>query len=381
MVTPKLPISTLQDLIVYAKTNPGQVTYASQGAGSTAHLTAAYLAQVAKLDLRHIPYRGAAPAMTDVLAGHVTMTVDRLSSALGVIRGGSVRALALASRKRSAALPDVQSMPEAGFSDFESSSWYGATVPGQTPDPVVRILAEAITRVLHQPDVMLTLVEKGADVIGSTPTELAAYADQFVELVLIHLPVGADGHAHGMNEQRHLSVLRPLPESKRVLAVDELPVPARVDEQALEAERTEAPFAFDDLGRVERIDGAHAPECDRSRFRCARDQCRDLVVTVFDHVDGGLLRLGGDDLRRERARHHATRDPGSNTLGLLEFELAHFPMADRRQTAIVHHNVLADRRAAHDRSNAERIVALTRRAMGVDVDNVGHVHSNRSAGE
>src|SRR5215203_477870 len=96
----------------------------------------------------------------------------------------------------------------------------------------------------------------------------------------------------------------------------------------------------------------------------------------IDHVDGGLLCLGGDDLRRERARHYPTRDPGSNTLGLLEFELAHFPMADRRQTAIVHHNVLADRRAAHDRSDAERIVALTRRAMGVDVDNVGHVHSN-----
>jgi tripartite-type tricarboxylate transporter receptor subunit TctC len=175
MVTPKLPISTLQDLIAYAKANPGQVTYASQGAGSTAHLTAAYLAQVAKLNLRHIPYRGAAPAMTDVVAGHVTMTVDGLSSALGVIRGGSVRAVALASRKRSAALPDVQSMPEAGFPDFESSSWYGATVPGQTPDPVVRILAEAITRVLHQPDVMQTLVDKGADVIGSTPGELAAY--------------------------------------------------------------------------------------------------------------------------------------------------------------------------------------------------------------
>ena len=175
MVTPKLPISTLQELIAYAKERPGQVTYASQGVGSTAHLTAAYLAQVAKIEMRHIPYRGAAPALTDVIAGHVILTVDGLSSALGVIRGGSVRALAVASPKRSSALPAVPTTAEAGFPDFESASWYGVTVPAQTPDPVVRILSRAISRALHQPDILKNLEEKGAEVIGSSPEDLAAY--------------------------------------------------------------------------------------------------------------------------------------------------------------------------------------------------------------
>lgn len=175
MVTTKLPISTLQELIAYARERPGQVTYASQGVGSTAHLTAAYFAQVAKLDLRHIPYHGAAPARADVIAGHVTMTVDGVSSALGVIRSGNIRALAVASRKRSPALPDVPTMIEAGFPDFESVSWYGVTVPSQTPDSVVKILNDGISRVLHEPDIRQTLVESGAEVIGSSPDELATY--------------------------------------------------------------------------------------------------------------------------------------------------------------------------------------------------------------
>jgi tripartite-type tricarboxylate transporter receptor subunit TctC len=178
MVTPKLPISTLQELVAYAKATPGQVTYASQGIGSTAHLTAAYLAQVANLDLRHIPYRGAAPALTDVVAGHVTMTVDGLSSALGIIRNGTLRPLAVASRKRSPVLPDVPTAIEAGFPNFESASWYGVTVPSGTPEPVIQILSRAISRALHAPDIMKNLVEHGADVVGSSPAELAAYVKE-----------------------------------------------------------------------------------------------------------------------------------------------------------------------------------------------------------
>jgi tripartite-type tricarboxylate transporter receptor subunit TctC len=165
----------LQELVTYAKARPGQVTYASQGLGSTAHLTAAYLAQVADIDLRHIPYRGAAPALTDVVAGHVTMTVDGLSSALGVIRGGTLRPLAVASRKRSPALPDVPTAIESGFPDFESASWYGVTVPNGTPALVIQILSKAISHALHEPDIMKDLVDRGADVVGSSPEELAAY--------------------------------------------------------------------------------------------------------------------------------------------------------------------------------------------------------------
>jgi tripartite-type tricarboxylate transporter receptor subunit TctC len=178
MVTPTLPVATLPELVAYAKARPGQVTYASQGVGSTAHLTAAYLAQAANLDLRHIPYRGAAPALTDVVAGHVTMTVDGLSSALGVIRGGTVRAVAVAGRKRSSALPNVPTAMEAGFADFESASWYGVTVPSGTPEPVVQFLSKAISHALHEPEIMKDLVDRGAEVIGSSPAELATYIKQ-----------------------------------------------------------------------------------------------------------------------------------------------------------------------------------------------------------
>src|SRR4029079_13732514 len=143
MVTKKLSISTLQELVALAKAKPGSLTYASQGVGSTAHLSGAYLAQVAHIDIRHVPYRGAAPAMNDVVAGHVTMSWDGLSSALGLITGGSVRAVAVASPQRSRALPDVPRVIESGLPDLESGSWYGVTVPAGTPDPVVRKLSES----------------------------------------------------------------------------------------------------------------------------------------------------------------------------------------------------------------------------------------------
>jgi tripartite-type tricarboxylate transporter receptor subunit TctC len=175
MATPKLSIATLQELVAYAKERPGQVTYASQGIGSTAHLTAAYLALVAKIEMRHIPYRGAAPALTDVVAGHVTMTVDGLSSALGILRSGTLRPLAVASRKRSPVLPDVPTAIESGFPDFESASWYGVAVPSGTPESVIQFLSKAISHALHEPDIMKNLVDHGADVIGSSPAELAAY--------------------------------------------------------------------------------------------------------------------------------------------------------------------------------------------------------------
>ena len=119
MATTKLPIHTLKDLVDAARKEPGQLTYASQGIGSTAHLTVAYLMLLADLQMRHVPYRGAAPALTDVIAGHVTMTVDGLSSALGIIRGGSIRALAVASANRSSTIPDVPTTAEAGFPGFE----------------------------------------------------------------------------------------------------------------------------------------------------------------------------------------------------------------------------------------------------------------------
>ena len=175
MVTTKLPIHTLKDLVDAAKKEPDQLTYASQGTGSTAHLTMAYLALLADIRIRHVPYRGAAPAMTDVIGGHVTATVDGLSSALGSIRGGSVRGLAVASAKRSSAVPDIPTTAEAGYPGFESESWYGVTVPGHTPDAIVKVIHDGMAQAFKSPDIQKNLTDRGAEVVASTPDELTAY--------------------------------------------------------------------------------------------------------------------------------------------------------------------------------------------------------------
>jgi tripartite-type tricarboxylate transporter receptor subunit TctC len=175
MVTTKLPIHTLKDLVDAAKKEPGKVTYASQGTGSTAHLTMEYLSLLADIRLQHVPYRGAAPATADVIGGHVTSTVDGLSSALGSIRGGSLRALAVASAKRSSAVPDIPTTAEAGYPGFESESWYGVTVAGQTPDAIVKIIHDGMAQAFNSPDIRKNLTDRGAEIVASTPEELSVY--------------------------------------------------------------------------------------------------------------------------------------------------------------------------------------------------------------
>jgi tripartite-type tricarboxylate transporter receptor subunit TctC len=175
MVPEKLPVKNLGDLIAYAKKHPDSVTFASQGVGTTGHLTGAYLAQVADIPILHVPYRGAAPALNALVAGVVTMAWDGLSSARGLIAGGKVRAIAVASKKRTEGLPNVPTVIESGFKDFESASWYGVAVPKDTPDEIVQKLNEAFVTALKDPSVNEKLTSLGAEVVASTPAELAAY--------------------------------------------------------------------------------------------------------------------------------------------------------------------------------------------------------------
>ena len=171
----KVPASNLRELIAYARANPGRVLYASQGNGTTGHMTGAYLAQAAKINIVHVPYRGGPPAWKDVLGGHVTMMWDGLATVLGQIRGGSLRALAIASRERSPALPEVPTAIESGLADFESNTWYGAAVASGTPDAQVRLLSNSVSRAVRGPDVLTLLTKAGARAVGSSPEELAAY--------------------------------------------------------------------------------------------------------------------------------------------------------------------------------------------------------------
>ena len=133
VVHPSVPAQSLRQLIDYAKANPGRLTYASQGNGSSGHIVAEQFKQVTGTDIAHVPYRGAAPAVQDLVAGHVTMMFDILTLAVPQVTAGKVRALAVAAPQRVAALPDVPTMAEAGLPQLEGGPWFGLLVPAGTP--------------------------------------------------------------------------------------------------------------------------------------------------------------------------------------------------------------------------------------------------------
>jgi tripartite-type tricarboxylate transporter receptor subunit TctC len=171
---PKLPFVDFQQLITYARAHPNELTFASQGNGSTGELTGLLLDQMAGLNMRHIPYHGAALAWNDVIAGHVDMMWDGTPSVLDQIRAGTVRALVVGSRQRSAALPDVPTAIEKGLADFQSESWYAAAVLHGTPAPVVKRISAAIVDAIHSPDIAARLTAIGARPVGGTPAQMQA---------------------------------------------------------------------------------------------------------------------------------------------------------------------------------------------------------------
>ena len=153
VINPKLPITTMQELIAYAKANPGKLSFASPGEGSTQHLGGAFLAKHAGIDLLHIPYRGTQPAMTDVIAGHASMMFGAIGAYLPHIRSGGLRALGLTAEKRASTLPDVPTMTEAGIPNFLMVNWFGVFAPAGTPDDVVQILNRDFVRALKSSEV------------------------------------------------------------------------------------------------------------------------------------------------------------------------------------------------------------------------------------
>ncbi len=170
----KLPFADFQHLVAYARAHPNELTFASQGNGSTGELTGLLLDQMADLKIRHIPYHGAALAWNDVIAGHVDMMWDGIPSVLSQIRAGTVRALAVGSRQRSAALPNVPTAIEQGLPEFESESWYAAAVLHGTPMPVVKKISAAIAGAVHSPDITARLTAIGARPVGGTPEQMQA---------------------------------------------------------------------------------------------------------------------------------------------------------------------------------------------------------------
>jgi len=175
VVHPSQPMNTLADYIAAAKAKPGSINYASAGIGSNLHLAMELLKYSTGIDVTHVPYKGVGPALQDTLAGHVASMVSNVPSAKPQIDGGKLRALAVTSLKRSAALPDVPSMTEAGVKDYEVLNWFGMFAPAGTPPEIVAKLHDAAVTALHDPGVQTSLGRLGVDIVADTPQEFAAY--------------------------------------------------------------------------------------------------------------------------------------------------------------------------------------------------------------
>jgi len=177
-VNPVLPVNTLGELIAYAKANPGKVNYGSAGSGSITHLAGELLKVEAGINMVHVPYKGAAPAVTDLLSGQVQMGIFDVPILLSHIRAGKLKALGITSGKRAATLPDVQTTAEHGYPKVLSDNWYGLVGPAGLPGPVLKRIHEAAISALSAPD----LVEQYAKVSGvpmpSSPEEYAVYLAQ-----------------------------------------------------------------------------------------------------------------------------------------------------------------------------------------------------------
>src|SRR6266481_9909511 len=170
-----LPASNLKELIAYAKANPGKVTYASQGNGSTSHLSAQMLATMAGIEMVHVPYKGEGPALIDITAGRVDIFVGNIAAALRFEKAKQVKFLGVASRTRSPVAPDVPSAPEIGLPDLVSSAWFALVVPPGTPDAIVQKINADTAAALKLPDVRARFLELGAEPQGDTAAATAAF--------------------------------------------------------------------------------------------------------------------------------------------------------------------------------------------------------------
>jgi tripartite-type tricarboxylate transporter receptor subunit TctC len=175
VVNPGLPVTSMAELIALAKASPGKLNFASSGHGLAAHLAGELFKTEAKIDLVHVPYKGAAPALQDVIAGHVQMMFATASSVVPHIRDGKVRALGVATLKRTTVLPEIPTIDELGIKGFDATTWHGLVVPARTPKDIVATLNRALVATLGDAAVKKSLGDLGVDIITGTPEDFAAY--------------------------------------------------------------------------------------------------------------------------------------------------------------------------------------------------------------
>jgi len=176
VVHPSIPAKTVPELVAYAKANPDKISFGSAGTGTTQHLSGEMVKMMTGVQMQHVPYRGAGPAMQDLLAGHVQMMFDGLGSSAAQIEGGKLRALAVASSKRAAAFPNVPTAAEAGLKGYEVSTWYAMWAPKNTPAPVIERMTAELKIALAKPALIETWRKNGSD----TPNLYGADFGKFV---------------------------------------------------------------------------------------------------------------------------------------------------------------------------------------------------------
>ncbi len=171
-----LPVKNVREFLAYVKANSGKLSYGSPGNGSTAHLSMELFKSMTGSTILHIPYKGSAGVLADVMGGQIAVTIDNMPPYLPQVKAGKIRALAVSTTKRSAAVPDLPTIAEAGVPGYDSGSWFGLLAPAKTPKAVVDQLSAESARILKLPEVSKRISELGAEPVGSTP-------EQFAELI------------------------------------------------------------------------------------------------------------------------------------------------------------------------------------------------------
>lgn len=172
--SPLVPAKTVKEFIAYAKSKPNGINFGSPGNGTPAQLGGELLNQMAGLQMRHVPYKGTGPAVADLMAGHIELMIDNMPALLPHVQSGKLRALAVASEKRSSALPEVPTVEESGLKGYVVTAWKGLMVPAGTPRDVIGKLHGAMVKILAKPEMRQRLIDMGAEPVGNTPEQFSA---------------------------------------------------------------------------------------------------------------------------------------------------------------------------------------------------------------
>lgn len=177
VINPSIPAKSVAEFIAYAKSQPGKLSYASGGNGSSAHMSMELFKAMSGVDIQHVPYKGSSPALTDLMGGQVAVFIGNIPPTVPLVRAGKLRALAVTTKSRSTLMPELPTISEAGLSGYETVAWFGVLAPAGTPPEIVKRLSTEIGKIARSPEMRDKLVAMGAEPVGGTPEEFKAVID------------------------------------------------------------------------------------------------------------------------------------------------------------------------------------------------------------